>query len=168
MELGDRVVDVEDDEPDTAIVLRAEEGETISDWTHESEGEEVTAAEMNPEYPVDEQLVMITFEEDLDERWPEWREGEPEEYWEGVIANSVSVYGFPEGRLGHAEPPSQLEEVIERLEGSVDKLEWKPSESHLAVEKLGDSYTISPDGAVEGAGPYAERFAEIVDERLSG
>jgi hypothetical protein len=164
MELGTRVIDLDDDDPSTGVVIRIPEGKTIADWTYTRDGEEVSSAEDNPDYSSDAQLVNVTFESYLDERWPEWTDADPEDYWEGVKENNVSIYAFPRPRLGYLYPPSQLEPVVARLADSVDALEWQPSNQQLYFEKLSEGYTIAPDGTVEGDGAYTDRFQGIVDD----
>jgi hypothetical protein len=164
MELGARVIDLEDDDPTTGIVIRIPEGKTISDWTFSRDGETVSAADDNPDYSADAQLVNVTFTDYLGQWWPEWTEADPEEYWEGVRENDIKVYAFPPGRLGRLDLPPALDPVVERLEGSVEELEWDPHAGGLCFEKLGEQYTITRRGTVRGEGAYVDRFQRIVDD----
>ena len=162
MEPGTRVFDTEDDDPDPAIVVRVPDDKTIADWTYEKDGEDVSTADENLDYPEDTQLVNVTFEEYLKQRWPEWTDAAPATLWTKVQDREIPVYGFPESRLGYVEPPATLESAIAQLAESVDAVEWRPAEQHLHIETLGETFTIAPDGTVSGEGRYADRLEEIV------
>lgn len=165
MEPGTRVFDTEDDDPNAAIVVRVPEDETIADWAYENDGEEVSTADENPDYSADAQLVNITFEEYLGENWPEWTDAAPADLWDEVREREIPVYGFPKDRLGYVEIPERLESMITQIAEAVDAVEWRPAEQHLYVEKMGESYTIAPDGTVSGEGIYADRLEEIVADQ---
>lgn len=162
MDPGDRVFDQADDDPDPAVVVTVPEGETLQDWTYEVDGEAVTAADANPDYPPTEQLVIVAFEAALNEDWPEWTDVPPEDLVDGVQANDIPHYGFPEGRLGYRLPPAALEAVVSRVAPEVDAVEWNPERQLLVVEKQGDSYRIAPDGTVQGSGAFADRLEDLV------
>jgi hypothetical protein len=163
MEPGDRVFDTEDDDPNLAIVVRVPTDESIGNWTYEKDGDEISAAEENSEYPPDAQLVNVTFEEYLEETWPEWTDVAPTDLWDGIRDRDIPVYGFPRERLGYVEPPTTLEAAIDQLKGNVDVLEWRPIEQHLHIEKMSETYAIDPDGTISGEGMYADHLGEIIE-----
>lgn len=162
MDPSDRVFDVEDDDPDPAVVVDIPEGETITEWTYEVDGEDVSAAESNPEYPADEQLVIAAFEGGLDEYWPDWVDAEPGTLFDGVREHGVNHFGFPERRLRYRSPPTALEAVLARVAPAVDTVEWNLDHQLLVVEKLGETYAIAPDGTVQGDGVFVDRLADLV------
>lgn len=101
LSVGDRVIDTDDDDPSVGVVVARPPEQTISDWEIPTDDGTTTAAEMNPEYPADSQLVIIAFKSALNGYWSKWYEAEPANLFEGVQANGVHHYGFPEGRLTH-------------------------------------------------------------------
>lgn len=182
MDAGTRVYDNEDEFPDDAVVVRRPDEMTITDWEYEADGETYTTAESNPDYPEDEQLVVIAFEAELDEHWPDWRETEDEALAEGVEAHGISTYGFPEGRLtvieesddsdddtdeaaeSEPEPPAEFDVLEERFEENGFDVRVEGPQLH--VEKYGDAYVVEADGTVEGEGGLRNRVTSIAGRYL--
>lgn len=163
MDPGDRVFDREDDgDPDPAVVVGIPESQTLANWTYQVDGEVVTAAEANPDYSADEQLVLVAFETVLDECWPGWEGAAPGDLFDGIEEHGANHYGFPESRLGYRTPPTALEAVLARVAPAVDAVEWNLEHQVLVVEKLGETYGVTPDGTVQGDGVFADRLEDLV------
>jgi hypothetical protein len=106
MNEGTRVVDGDEDAPNDAVVVWRPADMTTADWTYEAGGETYTTAESNPDYPDDEQLVVVVFERALEEAWPEWTTVDPSDLYEGVKNRNLPLFGFPESRLEPIAPDS--------------------------------------------------------------
>jgi hypothetical protein len=99
MNEGTRVIDSEDDDPNAAIVVWRPESKTIADWTYEAGGETYTTAESNPDYPADEQLIVVVFKRALEDAWAEWTDADPNDLYTGATERNLPLFGFPESRL---------------------------------------------------------------------
>ena len=99
MDEGTRVIDGDDGDPNTAVVVWRPEGKTTTDWTYQAGGETYTTAESNPTYPDDDQLLVVVFERPLEDAWPEWTAADPSDLYEGVTERHLPLFGFPESRL---------------------------------------------------------------------
>ena len=106
MNEGTRVVDGDESDPNDAVVVWRPDDMTTADWTYEAGGETYTTAESNPDYPDDEQLVVVVFESTLEEAWPEWTAADPSVLYEGVEERDLPLFGFPETRLETIAPDS--------------------------------------------------------------
>lgn len=166
MDPGDRVVDTEDDDPNPAVVVAVPGGQTLADWTYEVDGEERTTAEANPDYPADEQLVIVAFETVLDEYWPGWEDAATEDLFDGVKEHDINHYGFPESRLGYRTPPTALEAVVARVAPEVDAVEWNPEHQLLVVEKLGETYMVAPAETIQRNGILADLVLHVAEDHL--
>ncbi|MFB6188396.1 MAG: hypothetical protein ABEI57_00795 [Halapricum sp.] len=173
MNEGTRVLDGDDDDPDEAVVVWRPEDTTISDWEYEADGETYTTAESNPDYPEDEQLVLISFVDQLDEQWPEWTASDPADLFDGVREHDVPHYGFPEGRLVEAdaiaaepEIPEEFEVITDRLEENGFAVELDEENAQLHVEKYDTEYVVNADGTVEGEAALRTRVTSIVNRYL--
>lgn len=183
--VGTRVVDTEDDDPNSGIVVWHPSEKTIADWEYPTDEGTVTTAETNPTYPADTQLVVIAFETALDACWPEWNEAEPDALFEGVREHGVHHYGFPEPRLASADesgreeaesddtteqeteaPPEEFTPIMERLEQNEFMVGYDSSEQVLRVEKFGVEHTIDHDGTVQGESGIKRRVETIVNRFL--
>ncbi|MCU4719108.1 hypothetical protein [Halapricum hydrolyticum] len=176
MHEGTRVLDREDDDPDEAVIVWRPEDRTIADWEYEADGEAYTTAESNPDYPDDEQLVLISFLDQLEAAWPDWEESPPAELLDGARERDVPCYGFPEGRLVEAEDdageadaveiPDEFEVIQERLEENGFEVTLDADTAELHVEKYGTEYVVSADGTVEGESGLRNRVVSIVSRYL--
>lgn len=177
MDGGTRVLDREDDDPDEAVVVDRPEDTTIADWEYEIDGETYTTAESNPDYPADEQLVLISFLDQLETQWPEWEDASPSALRDGVRERDIPRYGFPEGRLIEAETggadesetaeiPEEFETIRERLEENGFAVELEEKTAELHVEKYDTEYVVSADGTVEGEAGLRNRVVSIVSRYL--
>lgn len=169
LSIGDSVIDREDDDPNEAVVIRRSPEETIVDWEHESDGETVTTADENPEYPEDEQLVVVAFRESLESAWPDWQEADPDALFEGAADRDVNRYGFPEGRLEPIEPgeldAEWLDGLGDRLADAGWEVEREPTE--LVVEQFDERYRIDADGEIAGDGQYQTPLSNLVENYRS-
>ena len=175
MREGTRVYDGDDDDPDEAVVVWRPEDTSIADWEYEADGETYTTAESNPDYDADEQLVLISFVDELDEHWGAWDAHDPADLYEGVQEHDVPHYGFPEGRLVEAddedkdetvEIPEEFEEIQDRLEENGFAVELHEDAAELHVEKYGTEYVVAADGTVEGDDGLRNRVTSIVNRYL--
>ena len=178
--VGDTVVDREDDDPNTATVVNCPPV-SCEEW---EVGEE-TVADHNPEYDAEADVIVVAFDDDLDEGGPEWSGDEPLPLAEA----DVPTYAFPPGRLARldgGDPDAdgstdksetttspldgyaELRELKERLEenSEVDVLRDR-GEPVLSITKAAREYQIRPDGTVS-EGPFQTRLADVADEYLGG
>jgi hypothetical protein len=161
---GDSVVDREDEDPDEAIVVWRPDDRTIADWSYEADGETITTAEENPEYPEDEPLAVVVFRTALENDWPDWENADAGALYEGTAERGITQYGFPETRLEPIQP-GELE--AQWLSGLADRLGdagWdvtrEPTE--LVVEQYDEQYRVTADGTVEGDGRYRGPLETLV------
>lgn len=92
---GTQAFDVEDPEPDVAIVL-AELDIPIDDWL--VYGNE-TVADQNPAYDPETPVVVVAFEHHLESGWSDWRRSRPQALFDGVVERGIKFYAFPKSRL---------------------------------------------------------------------
>jgi hypothetical protein len=78
LSVGDSVVDSEDDDPDETIVIERPSGQAISEWAHDTESGTATVAATNPDYPADDQLIVVVFRSALNESVPDWQAADPD------------------------------------------------------------------------------------------
>ncbi len=165
LELGDSVIDSEDDDPGEAIVIWRPDDGTIADWEYEMDDRTVTTAEENPDYSDDEQLVVVAFRNALDSHWPGWEEVTDEQLYEGTTERDINQYGFPEPRLEPIEPgeleAQWLDGLADRLEGAGWDVTREPTE--LVVTQFGETYRITAEGTVEGDGNYSTPLENLIE-----
>lgn len=169
-EVGDLVVDCEDDDPNEAVVVNLPEP-PAHEWDayHKWDGEAVTVADSNPNYDEDAEVVSVVFVPELQQHRPDY-EGDreiPLSYLE------AEAYHFPAPRLeviGEYRPDEvvltqNLEQLADRLDGKADVSAEQNGEGPvLVVEKLGEEYRIDADGTVEGEGAILGRLEGVVEE----
>ena len=163
--VGDSAADTEDDDPDEAIVIDSPSDQTIADWEHETEDGTTTAAAENPEYPADEQLVVVAFRESLDAAIDDWETLEPEVLSEQVAEHDLNQYGFPASRLEQIEPGELDAEWLDSLAERFDEAGWDVTHNNTALEitQYDEEYTITADGTVIGEGEYRDPLENIVE-----
>ena len=76
--VGDSVSDTDDEDPDEAIVVNYPADKTIADWEHETDSGTTTAAAESPEYPSDEQLVIVAFRDAVATALDDWQDLDPD------------------------------------------------------------------------------------------
>ncbi|MFY4815024.1 hypothetical protein ACOJIV_20365 [Haloarcula sp. AONF1] len=175
-DVGDTVLDREDNDPNSATVINCPPV-SCDAW---DVGEE-TVADHNPEYDADADVIVVAFDEDLDEAKPEYTGDEPLP----LAEIDVPTYAFPPGRLvnldasgeeDHAPAPgaSPLEgfdgvrELKERLEETSDvDVRREDGKPVLALTKAGREYRIRADGSVSD-GPFQSKLADVAAEYLGG
>jgi hypothetical protein len=189
-DIGDAVIDSEDESPDTAIVINFP-NEPCSEWDcyTEDDGTQVTVADDNPSYPDDAPVVVVLFVEQIEQHYPEWTGDDPLSLSE-VSAQDITHYGFPPGRLEPApsnpvidedreadagggvdddaaatspqrDPPTGLQELADEVRsGATVEIVDAGDEWRLEITKLGIEYEITEGGEVRGSGPHADAFAE--------
>jgi len=180
-DLGDTVLDREDDDPNSATVINCPPV-SCDAW---DVGEE-TVADHNSEYDAEADVIVVAFDDDLAEAKPEYDGDEPL-----LLAEiGVPTYAFPPGRLTNVDasgktsddeegsastagaPPLEgfdgVRELKERLEETSDiDVNREDGEPVLAVTKAGREYRIRADGSVSD-GPFQSRLADVAAEYLGG
>lgn len=97
---GTPVVDGDDPDPDTALVINVLDV-PISDWF--VYGNE-TVADQNPGYDPEDQVVIVAFEHLLDREWANWRRTPPHRLFDGVVDRGIKFHAFPQARLKRGRP----------------------------------------------------------------
>lgn len=168
-EVGDSVIDSDDDEPDEAVVVDRPDGQTTADWTYETETGTATAADGNPDYPDDEQLVVIVFRSALSEAVPDWQDIDDETLQEKVEAADIKQYGFPESRLEEVEAGAMAAQWLDGLADRFADAGWDVTHkvTELEVSQFDEEYRITADGTVEGEGEYRTPLENIVEMEQS-
>lgn len=174
LSVGDFVVDTEADH-DKKLVVVGVPGARANEWTAytDHEGNDVTVAEDNPEYPEDAPVVTACFLDDemnytsitdLDVDLDEWNDEEGDTLFRRVCDASVRFYAFPEGRLKAVSttdgtPHEEVnaggaeDEVLDEIRAELERLGWKDvhvdeEEDAVVVEKFGE-HRVYADGTVE-------------------
>lgn len=172
MDVGNYVVDADDDDPDLAVVVHRP-GVSIDEWTVTlSGGDERTVAEDNPDYDPDESTVIVAFvESGLDQHWPEWTAADPADLHDGAREHDVKLYSFPESRLttvtDEQAAAMRADVDMEGLRARLGDAGWDidmTTEGAMIVEKMGEQYRITPTGEVEGEGQIRTPLENIVTE----
>lgn len=171
MDLGDYVIDTDDDDPDVAVVV--DRPDTSIDEIPVDDGGR-TVADDNPDYDADEPAVVVAFvESGLERHWPDWSEAAPEDLSEGAHAHDVKLYTFPKSRLSpisEEKAATLLADTrveMDALRARLADADWELEETDdgtLIAEKMGEQYCISPTGTVEGQGQIREPLENIVSQ----
>ena len=169
-ELGARVVDVEDEDPNEAVVVNCPPVPAAEWGAYVDAGEEVTVADDNPGYDPDAEVVVVAFADELAGAHPSYEGEDPLPLSEADCA----TYAFPPGRLKRvdgADPEDLLTEeqaaLRDRLtESATVSVEREADHAVLVVEKIGREHTIEPSGEVTG--PLAGRLQPLAAEYLRG
>lgn len=100
---GNFVVDIEDDNPDVAVVIKIL-SKDLTEWEiNPDTNTNQTVADKNPNYDPNQDVVLVSFvETGLEKRWPEWRKHKNGDLYNGVMENGVKFYPFPKNRLDTA------------------------------------------------------------------
>ncbi|RLM62554.1 hypothetical protein [Halorubrum sp. Atlit-26R] len=175
-ELGDTVLDREDDDPNTATVINCPPV-SCDAW---DVGEE-TVADHNPAYDAEADVIVVAFDDDLAEAKPDYDGTDPIP----LAEVDIPTYAFPPGRLvnveasgrecdSHRANASPLEgfdgvrELKERLEETSDVgVHREDGEPVLTITKAGREYRIRSDGSVSD-GPFQSKLADVAAEFLGG
>lgn len=173
MELGDYVIDADDDDPDLSVVVHYPNA-SIEKITVGTDDEQRTVAEDNPEYDADESAVIVAFvESGLGQDWHEWTETAAADLYEGAQEHSVKLYTFPESRLSTvsneeaeallADPAIDMDALQARLEDAGWDLE-RAGDGELVAEKMDEQYRITPTGEIEGDGQIRNPLENLVSK----
>lgn len=153
IDVGDKVVDSESDEQNTAVVVLKPDA-TISDW---EVNDDETVADHNPGYEENSSVVLVAFVEDLDEWWEGWREHEPQDLFDEMCERGHKFYAFPRGRLRRLHDLDAVENALKDAGFPAEK-----RNDRVVIEKFGE-YVVRKDGTVEGDGSVARNVKKIVD-----
>ena len=163
--VGDSVADIEDDDPDEAIVIAQPTAQTIADWEHETDSGTTTAAEDNPDYPADEQLVVVAFRDAITDSIDNWQALDGDTLHEQAVEHNITQYGFPESRLEQIEPGELDAQWLDSLADRFVDAGWDVTHNttELHLTQYDEDYRIMADGTVEGQGEYREPLENIVE-----
>ena len=164
LSVGDSVADTDDGDPDEAIVVNCPADKTIADWEHETDSGTTTAAAENPEYPADEQLVIVAFRDAVATALDDWQDLDPDRLFEQVAEHNINQYGFPAGRLEQIEPGELDAEWLDSLAERFTDAGWDVTHktTELYLTQYDEEYRITADGTVVGEGEYREPLENIV------
>ena len=168
-DLGEQVVDRDDADPDTAVVV-ARPDATAAEWDVDAE-HTVATFPGNEDYPEDARVSVVVFQDTLAEEFPEY-DGETPLAPSALSDRDVPFFVFPAPRLSPVEsddvdtedtatPDPALVTLAEELRGRGMAVEQDAEAGVLRAEKLGEWYTIHPDGRVSGDGALAGRLEDV-------
>lgn len=165
LSVGDSVADTEDDDPDEALVIKRPPGQTVADWEYETGSGKTTTAEENPEYPSDDQLVLVAFRSAVADAIDDWQVLDEDSLYEQVVDHDTSRYGFPESRLEQIEPGELEAEWLDSLADRFTDAGWEVTHNttELIVTQYDEEYRITAHGTVEGEGEYRTPLENIVE-----
>lgn len=165
LSVGDSVADIKDDDPDEALVIKRPPEQTIADWEYETESGSTTTAEENPEYPADDQLVIVAFRSAVTDAIDDWQGLDEEALFEAVVDRDINQYGFPESRLEQIEPGELEAEWLDSLADRFTDAGWEVTHNTttLVVTQYDEEYRITAHGTVEGDGEYRTPLKNIVE-----
>jgi hypothetical protein len=153
--IGDAVTDRDDDTTDAAIVVNTP-SVSADEWNIPRINK--TAAEDNPAYPADAAVVVVVFEEIVDEWLPDWGREKPLSL-STLNGNSIPHYSFPAPRLEAA----RVEPDIESESSGESESETQESKPNTDTETETETETEIP-GATE---PDTETESEAVETTAS-
>lgn len=177
-DLGERVLDSDDDDPDPAVVVNSPDA-TAEEW--DVDGEHTVATfPGNREYPDAAPVVVVVFADVLRDTVGEYAGEEPLGLSD-LSDRGVPFYAFPAPRLVSADagdspedtddgegstptPDPALETLAEELRGRGVTVDLDADAGILRAEKLGEKYTIHPDGTVSGDGAVRDRLEAVTRE----
>lgn len=177
-DLGESVVDGDDDDPDPAVVVNCPDA-TAEEW--DVDGEHTVATfPGNREYPDAAPVVVVVFADVLRDTVGEYAGEEPLALSD-LSDRRVPFYAFPAPRLVPADagdssedtdtdegstptPDPALETLAEELRGRGVSVDLDADAGVLRAEKLGEKYTIHPDGTVSGDGAVRDRLEAVTRE----
>ena len=145
---GDIVIDQEIDEGSPAYVTALPDA-TAEEWVYEDEeGEEITVAEDNPDYPADARVVVVVHTPDVHYALPDWTRYTPLSPSELEEAGAP-YYAFPAPRLiRDKECPNAPEIQRARAERESDGLQ-ESSDDHSSTLTLTDIQYVGENRAAD-------------------
>lgn len=154
-DVGERVVDADDAEPDPAIVVKCPD-KTAGEW---DVGERTVATfPGNEKYDDDAAIAVVVFENDADEHNLELGDGAVD--LSALAERDVPFYAFPAPRLELVdpapEPPDKLLKIADRLRDGGMTVEVDAREQVLRATKLGEDYVVTTDKVLVGGALTAQ------------
>lgn len=160
--------DAPNDQRNQAVVILTPDA-SIKDW---EVFDDTTVADQNPEYSGDESVVVVSFLETpagmapgIDEEWPDWRDADPAELFDGVCSRSIPFYAFPESRL---QPADEDTDPLDRLEDALRRAGYTDLErrnGEIVIEKFG-THRIQEDGSIQGDGSLKDKIEKVIQKEL--
>ncbi len=151
------------EEPDPLVVI-SKLDETIEEHVvFEDSGE--TVADHNPDYPSQEPVILAAFVEDMDDKWPEWRDVDPDKLYEKAEKKPIRLYSFPEKRLERATEVGKQE----RLKRIATKLYDNGYAAYLKEDKVtvNRDFEIDHIGNIQGEGENKQEIKKLVKEAIA-
>lgn len=99
--LGDRVVDRDTEDPNTAVVVELPDAPAY-EYTIDALDGEPTVADLNPEYGAGGAVAIVAFESELDGALDVWRWVDPETLAGLCDEENIRTYSYPVERLREA------------------------------------------------------------------
>lgn len=162
--VGERVVDMDASDPDTAIVV-ARPDKRADEW---DVGEHTVASfPGNEQYPADAPVVVVVYEPDADEYGIDAADAPIKPAT--LAIKGIPHYAFPAPRLeavAAPEPPEELLAIADRLRDGGMDVEVDGEEQVVRATKLGETYVVSTDGVLDG-GALTDRIEAVV-RRVGG
>lgn len=159
-EVGSRVVDADDAEPDPAIVVKCPD-KRADEW----DVDEHTVATFpgNEQYADDAPVAVVVFENDVDEHDLELGDGPVD--LSTLAERDVPYYAFPAPRLELVdpapEPPDDLLAIADRLRDGGMNVEVDAREQVIRATKLGEEYVVTTDKVLVG-GALTAQIEDVV------
>ena len=165
LSVGDSVADTEDDDPDEALVIKRPPEQTIADWEYETGSGKTTTADENPEYPADDQLVIVAFRSAVADAIDDWQTLDEDALFESVVEHDINRYGFPESHLEQIESGELEAEWLDSLAERFTDAGWEVTHNttDLVVTQYDEEYRITAHGIVEGDGQCRTPLENIVE-----
>lgn len=159
-EVGSRVVDADDTDPDPAIVVKRPD-ERADQW---DVGERTVATfPGNEEYDDDAPVVVVVFENDATEYDLEVGDGPVD--LSALADRDIPYYAFPAPRLKLVdptpEPSDKLLKIADRLRAGGMDVEVDGREQVVRATKLGEEYVVTTDGVLVG-GALTAQIEDVV------
>lgn len=185
--VGERVVDQDDEDPNIAVVINTP-NVPADEW--QVGGTVVADYYGNEKYDDSERVTIVVFEETLREHRPEYAGSRPIPLAE-LASDGVPFFAFPTSRLKHVDEGPRKVEAVHTEESSDDGSEDDDTGDEdtdegldeiadglrelnldhvevdgdvVRVEKLGETFTVTRDGSVDGKGLIADRLEAAASE----
>lgn len=110
IQLGDIVVDADDDSPNPAVVVKMPRV-TAEEWRVPGG----TVADTNPDYPADDRVIIVAFQDEIEAVYPLYTGGIPFALRQ-LSRNGIDYYSFPESRLRRVDRPEPHEIELDDID----------------------------------------------------
>ncbi len=158
MEVGSYVYDGDSGNQKQAIVI-SKPGVSAENW---EVNEEETVLDKNPDYPAEDEVVIVVFVEDLDEWWDDWREYTPDDFFKEIKQRGHKFYAFPESRLEEKDINKRKLDKIYRVLKKEGYNDIEIREEVVVINKFGESI-VSPDGEVSGDSSIKNSIKKVME-----